>query len=217
MLYFRLDYSVNNKEIGPVDTQSREALYPVDCPPEIYSRNLFLKKVHDPDTIVTPIPILQKRAKLTDLISGSAAKTVGQHIISDRLKKILESDLSAPLQFFPMPVVFKEEKIGGYWLLYMYDTDMHCIDFPNSILLNGAGDLKQVLKISNFQEYSAFMQTLSIPYRLQFRQLAIQPNCDRDVLVIRWVSGGLGLFVSETLKNKIESEGITGVRFSPDA
>jgi hypothetical protein len=60
--------------------------------------NIYFQKV-DFDPIV-PIPVLHKKAKITDLISCVNATCGGQLIMSEKLKKIIEKNREKGLQFF---------------------------------------------------------------------------------------------------------------------
>lgn len=67
-MYFKLTCSVDARIIGNVNSQTEDSLYPNLIAGQLFSRDIFLKKVDDPLAVQTPTAILTKKAKLTDII-----------------------------------------------------------------------------------------------------------------------------------------------------
>ena len=69
-MFFRLEGSVDNKVIGNVNSQYQDANYGGDINSPLYLGNVFLRDV-DLDKIIVPYPIINKGAKITDLVWGT--------------------------------------------------------------------------------------------------------------------------------------------------
>lgn len=216
-MYYKLTPSIDIKVIGNVNSQTEDSLYPNLIEGQLFSRDIFLKKVDDPLAVQTPTAILTKKAKLTDVIGGSSTAIVGQLIISNRLKVILEGVNDAKVQFFPLSVIEKEITHTNYWLICAYDTDMEFINYAQSrIELVGLGSqkIKDVL-IKDYKHFDALMKEIKLPQRLSITKVSLIDECNKDLLVLSWVEGGIGFYVSKKIKSEIENSGCTGIQFSP--
>lgn len=216
-MYFKLTCSVDTKIIGNVNSQTEDSLYPNLIEGQLFSRDIFLKKVDDPLAVQTPTAILTKKAKLTDVIGGSSTAIVGQLIISNRLKVILEGVKDAKVQFFPLSVIHKEIIYSNYWLICAYDTDMEFINYAQSkIELVGLGfqKIKDVL-LNDYQQFDLLRKETRLPEFLSITKISLVDQCNKELLVLRWVEGGIGFYISEKIKSEIEDAQCIGVEFIP--
>lgn len=216
-MYFKLTCSVDARIIGNVNSQTEDSLYPHLLEGKLFSRDIFLKKVDDPFAVQTPTAILTKKAKLTDVIGGSSTAIVGQLIISNRLKVILEGVKDAKVQFFPLSVIHREIIYPNYWLICAYDTDMEFINYAQSkIELVGLEfqKIKDVL-LNDYQQFDLLRKETRLPEFLSITKISLVDQCNKDLLVLRWVEGGIGFYVSEKIRSEIESAKCIGVEFTP--
>lgn len=216
MMYYRINNSCDPKVIGNVNSQADHALFDVDIKDPNLSRNIFLKKIDNVETVITITPILVKKAKLTDLINGSANGLGGiQLMISNRFKEILSYQNHHGLQFFPMSIIYKDTKLDNYWLTNPYEFDMAAIDYSKSLVeIQGLGNqpLREI-KIDNLTHFEEVQSTLKLPERVFIKTVALSKNLTKDLIILRWVSGGIGYYVSDSLKQQIEDAGCTGIDF----
>lgn len=216
-MYYKLTPSVDTKVIGNVNSQTEDAIFPQILDGQLFSRDIFLKKIDNPLTVLTPNAILTKNARLTDVIGGASTAIVGQMIISNRLKLILEGVNDAKVQFFPLSVIEKEITHINYWLICAYDTDMEFINYAQSkIELVGLGSqkIKDVL-IQDYKHFDSLIKEMQLPERLSITKVSLIDQCNKDLLVLSWVEGGIGFYVSKKIKSEIENSGCTGIQFSP--
>jgi hypothetical protein len=118
-----------------------------------------------------------------------------------------------------MSVLYKGIELKNYWLANPYKFDYECIDFENSFIeLNGVGNLKiHDLRIVNVAEFEEASLKIEPPERLFFSKVVFKPNLQKRLLLIRGVTGGVGYFVSGSLKDEIKDAGCTGMDFEPVA
>ena len=180
------------------------------------SRNLLYKKIEDIDSVIVVKPILVRRAKLSDMISGSSNGTGGiQLMISDKLKKILESGEGDNIQFFPMSLIYKNIELKNYWLSNPHHFSQEYIDYGKSdCQFRNSLDSKKnrLIDINTQEEFEIMMKKLVWPEWLSISRL-VMCRGQRDLLVLQRVYGGVGYYVSERLKYEIEEAQCTGIEF----
>jgi len=215
-MYYKLTTSVDTKIIGNVNSQTEEALFPQVLEGQLFSRDIFLKKVDNPATVLTPTAILKYKAKLTDVIGGASTTIGGQLLMSNKLKVILEGIAGAKVQFFPLSIIYKNETLPSYWIMCAYDTDMESIDYRQSnIELVGLGSTKiKDISVNSYDDFQSLVESTALPERLAITKVSILKECTKELLVLRWVEGGIGFYVNEKVKSEIENAGCIGVHFT---
>ncbi len=222
MKYFRIYRTCDEKIIG-VGSQITEGLYPTTF--DSY-RGLYMysfKKVNK--DVEIPKAILSKKAKLVDIISASFL-SAGQFFISNKLQNIFSNYLIEGLEFLPTSIIFQNKEIKDFWITNPYQSSFSFLDVLNSefAFTDSMGSLvKEVIKFKDVNEYlEAFeknkLDAIKIGYP-NFKPLAINKIVlKKDITIAAFsiigVYGGIGIFVSEMLKNKIEEAGCTGIVFT---
>jgi len=174
---------------------------------------------------ITSNAILEKKAKLTDLISCPSIGFSLKLLVSGKFKDILEKNRKNGIQFFKAPIIQNNIMIEDYWILNFYEFNHEYIDFQNSKIsyTRKADDykttyntIKEYINLENLEQFEAKLleaitkeETLSIEKLNLFNQ-----NVNEDFFMIKYVFGGL-YFVSEKLKQEIEDAGCTGIEFQP--
>lgn len=214
---YRINHSCNAKIIGNVSQQFETADYPVpvDHPNFLGNPRFFLKKVNV-DLVIPAQPILKRGAKKTDLIFGTVYGAIGRFLISDKLKKILEKEDNKGLQFIKTSINHKNEKFMGYWFTNPFECDYDCIDITKSeFKLYDVFEyaFKEKLNITSYDELMKLIGGLQPPNMLMIENLFLKEGL-KDLVILRWVNGGIGYYVSEKLKQEIEDAGCTGIIFS---
>lgn len=216
-MYYRINHSCNAKIIGNVSQQFETAEYPVPVDHSNFLGNprFFLKKV-DIDVVIPAQPILKRGAKKTDLLVGTIYGAIGRFLISDKLKIILEKENNQGIQFIQTSISYKNEKLVGYWFTNPFEFDYDCIDVVKSDFnLYDVFEyaFKEKLIIANYEELMKLIAGLQPPRMLMIENLFLKES-SKDLVILRWVNGGIGYYISEKLKQKIEDAGCTGIEFS---
>jgi len=125
---------MNKKIVGKFFQSERIANYMGENP--IHLNNVYFEKVNfNP---VVSIPILHKKAKITDLISCVNAGGNLHLIMSERLKKIIEKYREKGMQFFKTSIIKDDLEYDNYFSINMYESNNESIDFSD---LGGYSDL----------------------------------------------------------------------------
>lgn len=223
MKYYRINPSMQKKDFGNSYPQSQDAIMNSETlyvweDPKHFS-NWLTKKIE-----FTPFvthPILNKKARVTDLINCSAISLDLQ--ISDKLKSILEKySQGKGIQFFSSVVIHNDIAYNDYWLLHPYEFDDYYVDFEKSNIIYyqkkmEGGTTPVTISTSSFSEFTRFLEkTKSKMEIITIEKLVLlNSKIKEEFFILSYVSGGLGYFVSEKLKQEIEDAGCTGIEFQP--
>lgn len=212
-MYYRIATSKDSKVTGLVDTQSALSVTPPNY--SFDTRHIayhYYSYIGPTDDVVIPQPILEARAKLTDLVS--TVEFGFDLIMSPKLKSILEPVRHNGSQFIPLTLYAKAVPMD-YWLLHMVEPDMDELDYEKSefeITTNTGRSLRPV-SISDRASFDQARNSVAPKERVSISNVVIREDCTSDLLLIRYAFGGAGFFVSEKIKNEIEAAGCTGIRF----
>lgn len=186
--------------------QTSRDLIPVNDPRHIRGKGFeFLHDVYVPEAIVHP------DAKPSDLLSVVFTSRLG---ISAKLKMLLEENTEEGFfQFLPMTVHYLD-KTYEYWLLNPLRFDMQTINFEKSeAWLCGAGDTKvKKLSIGSQNDFEKLSKAVFLPERINIYSVKFKDNIQKDFIILR-NAPGIRYYVSEILKQKIETAGLTGISF----
>ncbi|AZI22995.1 hypothetical protein EIH07_08075 [Chryseobacterium taklimakanense] len=168
---------------------------------------------------------LFKNSKINDLImEGGPIAT--KLIVSSKLKLILENNRKTGMQFFNINVVREKEIYNNYWILNMYEINQEFIDYKNSIIKyeKKADDYESsfntkliLLDINTLKEFNKYKEIAEKNLEIiEIERLALNTiSINEDFFALKYVEGGIGYFVSETLKQEIEKSGCIGLEFQP--
>lgn len=214
-MFFAISRSTDPNIIGPVRVQAARAELSVEIKHPFLSRNVLFKEMPI-EKVITPTPVIEPRAKLTDLLSGSAVGNGMQLMISEKLKDLISKENHPGIQFFPMQVIYKKKVLNNYWLSNPFAFDFDAIDYETSIFevrRYGITPIKEV-SVDNEKTFFNMKEALQEPEALTIKKLAIKKKSQNLLLFIH-VDGGIQYCVSEKLKMEIEAAGCTGIAFSP--
>jgi hypothetical protein len=216
-------YSINgslNKEIVGHNNQVINAIHHCDVWEDLkFIDNIDFKKVDfEP---ITSNAILEKQAKLTDLINASCVGFSLKLLVSDSLKNIIEKYSENKCQFFKSPVIHNKEMINKYWVTNPYNFSMEFIDFKMSTITvrvrkKEGGTEKVILDIIALND---FMESVKFHWNKEeivtIDNILLKDDITDDFFILRHVEGGIKYIVSENLKQEIEEEGCSGIEFQP--
>lgn len=212
-MYFRIYNSIDKKVIGSASNQAIHAKIEIHVDhPNFFNQHLW-KKVENPDLIVCPKPILEKKAKLTDLISYPGL--AGTLLISNKLKTILSRSGHPGVQYFPTSVIANNSEVSDYWVVNPFEFDYGCIDMINSTITRK--DYETNLSehiVPDLIELITLCKTLIFPKSISIDPLFLNEDCNKDFIIMQRVYGGIGFYVSEKIKKEIEDTGCTGIVFT---
>jgi hypothetical protein len=212
-MYYNITPSYDEKVTGIDDVQSSTAIYPVNIWDPIYINQWGHTLI--PDYVVLPIPKIKTKAKLTDLMSVHFTGSSYRLTISSRLKEILEKNGHGNIQFIPITIYYKKKYLSDYWLTNILSFDNeNVVNYKHSLIFERNGENK-IITINNFEDFRKKQNELIWPNNLFVEKLVLNKIIDEKACTIERVRGGAGYFVSEKLKQEIESAGFTGIEFLP--
>jgi hypothetical protein len=209
-MFYKINGSTDLAVIGKVNNQAPQADLPLPLEDPNLSRNFGFRKI-DPALGRTPTPILDPKAKLTDLIS-TAVGNPGGLIISNKLKTILLRNPHPGIQCFPMTIRYKGSFVKDYWETHKFDFDFRHINFFESTFAVVTMLESQPRRIKDVKEYLDLKDSLKAGTGLSITKLVLKKGIDSDLVVLRGVKGK-GYYVSESLKQAIEEANCTGLTF----
>ncbi|WP_016990873.1 imm11 family protein [Flavobacterium sp. ACAM 123] len=178
--------------------------------------NIYFQKV-DFDPIV-PIPILHKKAKITDLISNVNAGGNLHLIMSEKLKNIIEKHRTKGLQFFKTSVIKDDIEYDDYFSINMYEINNEFIDFSKTTVSYRKYNPKKInetelIKVDSIVEFNSIIDNRNILDEISLNNIYIKNGVSEDLFMVRY--GGVKHIASENLKKEIEDAGCTGLEFQP--
>ncbi|MCA6470832.1 MAG: hypothetical protein IM591_10575 [Chitinophagaceae bacterium] len=212
-MFYRIEPTLDEKITMINDAQSSSAIYPINIWDPIYINQWGHTFI--PDYVVLPIPKIKTKARLTDLMSVHFTGSSFRLTISSRLKEILEKYSHGNIQFIPLTIYYKKKYLSGYWLtnILSFDNEI-AVDYKHSLILERRGENK-IISINDFEDFRNYQNKLIWPKHLFIEKLVFKKIVDANICTIERVSGGVGYFVSEKLKEEIESAGCPGIEFQP--
>lgn len=220
MRYYAIRTSLNNKIAGtnPQSIHARHNCHIWD-EPKFIDRVQFKRIDFEP---ITSNAIIEKKSKLTDLISSGGVGFTLKLLISGKLKKQLEKYALGKCQFFEAPVIFQDKSVKNYFIVNPYHFDLQNIDFENStyLLKKKNKDRTRTTEIMESLSSDEFFDFIDRKEEIGYSQffvenLKLKSEIKDSFFVLKHVEGGVKYLVSENLKQEIEDAGCTGIEFMP--
>ena len=219
MGFYSITNSGNNKIVGHYN-QVVNAIHHCD----IWKNSKFIDRINFEKINFKPITsdaILEKKAKLTDLINANCTGFSQKLLVSEKLKEILEKNSINKCQFFQSSIIYKNEKVESYFITHPFVFSMEYINFCNSIIsvrikkLEG-GTEKKLLKINSLIDFMKLQNFYKEREEIvSINNVNIYDNIDDEFFMLQYVEGGIKYVVSDKLKKEIEDSGCTGIEFQP--
>lgn len=209
MNFFRLAESVELKEIGnyPQMGEMIGDLH-VQDPRHLLKQIAFEGLKND---VFIPSFKLRKNAKLTDILSS---RINADFIVSKKMISIINSLETNDFQFAPITIIYKETPVQ-YFLLRPLREAFECLDYQQTeiAIMETTWDEKERVKVNNVYELQSLIKETQLPESIKIKELFFLEDCKLNFLALSHVYGGSGIYVSESLKEKMIKEKITGIRF----
>jgi hypothetical protein len=158
---------------------------------------------------------LKKVSKITDAMSGEM--TGEGFFVNEKVRSVFSKFRLGDHRYYtPVIRLEKNDKIlDGYQYFHLggnYIRD--CIDFEKSTFFTTYVTFrKDNIAIKDYEDFQRILGSFDIGWGIDFEKLAIKPN---QVIDYDWFLTGLddiNHYVTENLKNAIETAGITGFAF----
>ena len=223
MSFFRIYDSIDSKIIG-VFPQVIDGVVPTTRNDPNFIENYNLRKA--PASVYLPKGILEKKAKLTDLLTTSFPGFSLNLFVSELLKDIINTSNHFGMQFFESSVIIKSGQEFPYWILHAYEMGYEFLNVADSsFVMLDRKDRSKIMEQVTFNTASdvqAKYQDIQVrieknPNDIKFlviNEVKLKEDIAVDFFPLRTVQyGGIGYFVSERLRNAIEKAGCTGIQF----
>ncbi|RNA62124.1 hypothetical protein D1631_09370 [Chryseobacterium nematophagum] len=164
-------------------------------------------------------------SKINDLIM-QGGPVPSMLILSGKLKTILEKYRKTGMQFFNINILKKDEIYNDYWLLNMYEFNQEFVNFNNSRIIYEKKDIdfnttystKNIdLKVNDNKEFNIYIEKAKEKLEIiTIEKLVLSEDVIiENFFALKYVTGGVGYYVSEKVKQEIEKERCTGLEFQP--
>ncbi|MBI2730974.1 MAG: hypothetical protein HYX40_09525 [Sphingobacteriales bacterium] len=212
MKYFRIYESTNLKEIGAYPQATSQVVFDLKTltKPHINTFDPFKRL---PDDFFFPVQLMTKKSKLTDLISFATNTSYGL-FISKKLSEIIKPHVKDNAQTFPVQVL-KNDVLIDYVLLHFHHFSFENIDYAHTEIwkMKNTWEKAEPLKIQGEQELLKAFDSYTYPEGVEIEQLSFKEDLNVHCFSLFYLFCGRGYFVSEYLREKIETAGCTGIRF----
>lgn len=212
MNYYRIEHSINEQEVGRTFPQShtaRQELHLDD--PRNLSKQELGKLLLD---VFIPEPVLHSNAVLTDLVSTVNLGT--RLVISQRLKQLLEQyQNKGDCEFLPI-LVHHINITSKYWLLNPVIFRMDIVNFELSAIWSTELGFRKLnrTRINDYPDFLTMVNSTVWPKGIMIEKVVLMEDSGFDFVILRYVDGGIGYYVSETLRDEIKKAGCTGLGFT---
>lgn len=213
-MHYSIQYSLNTKIVGKF-FQSENITHDYGDDPK-FLNNIHFKKV-DFDPIIS-IPILHKKAKITDLISNVNAGGRLHLIISEKLKNIIEKHRTNGLQFFRTSIIKNNISYDNYFSINMYESNMDFVDFKKSnisvrVKKKKGGTEQKSIQVNTLNEFLSAVDFHKEKMEIvTIDNIFLNNRVNEDFFVLK---NSVKYVVSEKLKKEIEDAGCNGIEFQP--
>lgn len=213
MNYYRLYESRDLKVVGSFP-QVLDAESEIDIWSPSYIGNMHLQETGG--NAYVPIGLLDKKAKITDLLSCVPHGLTMKLLVSPRLAELIKGSNYCGLEFYTTAVKKKgNSDVTPYELIHPTNVNEMAIDFTKSEVVVKEAGPNQGAKIDviNYQDFLKKQKSIEYPKIMSIEKLELN-NTGYDFFLLQGVANGSwGWYVSEALKAVIEQQGCTGLVF----
>lgn len=179
---------------------------------EFYSSITYMKNISAvPDfDLRMKFVKLYSKAKVTDFIKFELFNFWIHFVVSEKVKNLFYEFKVDKVHFFPVKL-FQNNVVSEqtYYLMHMENYDMDVVDFNTSIFVNEDIDTEEItiLPSKNYEEYWKSYKAHKVTS--YFQKLNVFKSKITNIHFIR--IKGKGIFISESLKDKIIENKFTGL------
>lgn len=212
-MYYRIFESCDDKIVGRLP-QAKEATVPTTVDDPNYIGSFRLKKA--PEDVYLPTLILNYRSKLTDFPMCAYIDSSASRVASKKLKDCLASGNYSGTQFFDISIVDTQSEIHDYCIIHPYEYGFKHLDIQSSRFyivkdVLHPEDLSLPLDFNTLEELLAYRANNPMEL-IMVEHIVMKKNTDVDFFTLGFVpNGGIGYFMSQKMKEKVEQAGCTGI------
>lgn len=152
-MYYRINKDLSEAVIGTNAMEhTNGAIYPINIWDPLFIMQWNFKKL--PDDIVTPIPKLRAKAKLTYLIAANNLATSSRLTISNKLKCIFEKYANDNIVYVLIKMLRSSKEISGYWMTNIFEfTSAEVINYSKCQIKYWMCNNDAEVSINNHEEF----------------------------------------------------------------
>jgi hypothetical protein len=226
MKYFQLNHSLDEGVIGKDYPQVQDVVVPTTVDDPKYLSQYT--GTWAPKNTLVPKPLLGEKAKPTDLISASAAGLSNNLLVSDELKFLIEVSNYKGVDFLETSLVLpKAQSELKYWIIHPYENVIAALNLEETTFFwtdytfrfNTAKQVQFSTFDKLLEAYEEVNKKSQLPFMecefLFIENVSIKQTCLLDFFTLKGVlNKGIGYFVSEKLRDRIDQQNCTGIHFT---
>lgn len=158
---------------------------------------------------------LKNKAKLTDVLSSTAGPFT-DFIINPKVKGIIDSSHIMQHQYFNAEIETNKQKYDYYWLHLSQPELIMALDYEKSEFSQTEWEIfdKGPIKIKSFEHYQELKaKDKEGAFGVSLKKIVMTENFDRNLDLFFLLPFDFNIYISETLKVKLEQNGIKGIFF----
>lgn len=159
---------------------------------------------------------LKKKAKFTDVLSSTAGPFT-DFLISSKVKEIIDSSHVMQHQFFEASIKTNDQEYEYYWLHLSQPNLVDALNYEESEFYQTEWEFlnKGPIKIKSYEHYMKLKaKDEDGSFGVSLNKIVLKENFDRSLDFFFLLPFDFNIYVSEGLKDKLESSGVTGFSFS---
>jgi hypothetical protein len=154
---------------------------------------------------------LEKKSKLTDLISQASISSIGL-LVSAKLKEILIKHKLPKYKLYQSELKISNLSIDYFWVHFNFENFINFIDFENSIFYYTKFEMQvEQISIKDFNEYKMLKKENGIMWDVEIESIKLKDNLIDDFDLFNFYPFTRNIFISEKLKNDIVQNSISGI------
>jgi hypothetical protein len=184
----------------------------------------YYGKKLEPNNIILPDIKLNSKMIPTDLIDiySVSISGLGPHtlIASTKLKSLIMDHADASWTCIPIKIIHREKLLLHYWLIHGYQDRSDIIDYRQTkfSICNSIGNKLSDIYIESHEAYLEASAELATKRQfIRKEQITFNESLSNaHLLYLNFVSDfSPSIYVSESLKSVIDTDGCTGIGFDP--
>ena len=159
---------------------------------------------------------MKKKAKFTDVLSSTAGPFT-DFLISSKVKEIIDSSHVMQHQFFEASIKTNDQEYEYYWLHLSQPNLVDALNYEESEFYQTEWEFlnKGPIKIKSYEHYMKLKaKDEDGSFGVSLNKIVLKENFDRSLDLFFLLPFDFNIYVSEGLKDKLESSGVTGISLS---
>ena len=214
MNYFRIHESCEPDIVGTYP-QIQSAVVPTTIDDNNYIGQFNFTELSP--GIQVPKGLLDRKAKVTDLVSTSFPGLTDKRFISDKFYNVLSQSKYTGLQFIETLLMVNKTTNYRYWIINPFQSMYNNLDLEKSSFFHHEGSFspaKKQLYFENAASIAKVQNSMPVGHFLKIENVVFKDQLHDDFFCLKIVEGGIGFYVSEPLKAGIIENNCTGVVFT---